>query len=270
MARFDDFELLSGLVGAAPVRRTRMAGGDLSLVERVELQDGRSVILKHGPQVQREAAMLRAIAQSGAPAPEVLGVAGDLLVMEALASDGSLGSAWGALGAAVRLLHDVPGDAYGWESDHAFGPVPIENGWSETWPEFWAERRLRVFLAHVPADLGRRIERLCNSLGVRLPERPKASLLHGDLWTGNVLVAGGQVTGLIDPACYFGHSEVDLAMLCLFGSPSPAFYSAYGPLEPGYRERQAVYSLWPALVHLRLFGGGYRPMVERFLSDCGV
>ena len=95
-------------------------------------------------------------------------------------------------------------------------------------------------------------------------------LLHGDLWGGNVLVAGNRVSGLIDPACYFGHVEVDIAMLTLFDRPGAEFYQAYGPLDPGHEERLLIYRLWPALVHLRLFGGGYRSLVEQHLSAAGV
>jgi fructosamine-3-kinase len=90
------------------------------------------------------------------------------------------------------------------------------------------------------------------------------------MWGGNVLVDGTQVSGLIDPACYYGHDEVDIAMLTLFDHPDAEFYDAYGPLEPGHEERLTIYRLWPALVHLRLFGSGYRGMVERFLSAAGA
>jgi fructosamine-3-kinase len=96
------------------------------------------------------------------------------------------------------------------------------------------------------------------------------ALLHGDLWGGNVLVGGDRVSGLIDPACYYGHSEVDIAMLQMFDHPGEAFFSAYGKLEAGHKERLDIYRLWPALVHLRLFGSGYRPLVERLLTELGV
>jgi fructosamine-3-kinase len=95
-------------------------------------------------------------------------------------------------------------------------------------------------------------------------------LLHGDLWGGNVLAANNRVSALIDPACYYGHAEVDIAMLELFDSPSPSFFEAYGALEPGYRERLVIYRLWPALVHLRLFGDSYRALVLRLLAEAGA
>jgi len=85
-----------------------------------------------------------------------------------------------------------------------------------------------------------------------------------------VLVAGNRVSGLIDPACYYGHVEVDIAMLTLFDRPSTEFYDAYGPLEPGPEERLFIYRLWPALVHLRLFGSGYRSLVEQQLTGARV
>ena len=166
----------------------------------------------------------------------------------------------GALGEALRRLHDVTCERYGWSEDYAFGAVTIPNGWKDSWPEFWADNRLRPFVPYLPGAVGRRLEALCDRLADRLPARPAASLLHGDLWTGNVMG-----TTLIDPACYYGHGEVDLAMLNLFGQPVQAFYEAYRP-EPEWRERMAIYALWPTLVHFRLFGSGYLGMVERFLA----
>jgi fructosamine-3-kinase len=102
-----------------------------------------------------------------------------------------------------------------------------------------------------------------------LPASPLPSHLHGDLWSGNILVAGGQLAALIDPACYHGHAEVDLAMLALFDTPPDDFWESYGPLEEGWEERRPLYQLFPALVHLRLFGPTYASMVDRLLGEYG-
>jgi fructosamine-3-kinase len=258
------------LLGGTLRRTEALSGGSLSQIVRIELTDGREAIVKNGPSPRTEAAMLKAIAASGAPAPAVLGVSDEALAIELLPTDGALSDAWASLGSALATLHRVKGERYGWPQDYAFASLAIENGWADGWPRFWAERRLLVHFAHLPSPLARRIEALAADLANRLPARPVPSLLHGDMWGGNVLVAGTRVSGLIDPACYYGHAEVDLGMLTLFDHPGAEFYDAYGPLEPGHEERLVIYQLWPALVHLRLFGGGYRPMVERFFSEAGV
>jgi len=111
------------------------------------------------------------------------------------------------------------------------------------------------------------VERLAARLPAMLPATPKKSLLHGDLWSGNILVQGGKLAALVDPACYYGDGEVDLAMLTLFDTPPPEFWETYGELEQGWEERRRIYQLFPALVHLRLFGASYGGMVERLLND---
>ena len=140
----------------------------------------------------------------------------------------------------------------------------------KSWPAFWAERRLLPSCPHVASPLARRIETLAADLPNRLPELSAPSLLHGDLWGGNILAGSNKVTALIHPACYYGHGEVDIAMLNVFDGPSRAFYDAYNALEPGWKERLIIYQTLASLVHVRLFGSGYRPMVERLLSEAGV
>lgn len=254
------------LLGATAVRSERLHGGDLSEVVRIYLKDGRVAVAKSGPLAGAEATMLRAIAATGAPTPDVLAVSGDVLVMTDLGEDEGPNSAWGDLGHVLRRLHGDQGGSYGWPVDHAFGSVAIPNAACDDWPEFWARRRLLPACPHIPPDLARKVELLAARLPDLLPKAPPASLLHGDLWSGNVMARAGRITGLIDPAVYRGHAEVDLAMLQLFGHPGPAFWHAYGDSEPGAEERLPIYQLWPALVHLRLFGRGYQGLVERCLK----
>ncbi|UWQ25887.1 fructosamine kinase family protein [Leisingera aquaemixtae] len=257
------------LLGAEVAGARPLHGGDLSEVQLLSLSDGRRVVAKTGPLVAAEAAMLRAIRAAGVPAPEVLGVAGPVLLMEALEETAASTAGWQALGGALQQLHSVTGPQYGWAEDYAFGAVAIPNAPLPGWPAFWAGRRLLAAPDALPRDLQLRIEALCARLPDLLPAAPPAALLHGDLWTGNVLFSGAGAY-LIDPACYHGHGEVDLAMLHLFGTPPAAFHDSYGALEPGYEERRRIYQLWPALVHLRLFGAGYRGMVEARLEALGV
>jgi fructosamine-3-kinase len=266
------------LLGTEPGRVAAIAGGDLSDVVEIGLSDGRTVVAKGGPSPAIEAEMLAAIRGTGAAAPAVLAYDDSVLVLERLPTGGTLGAAWSDLGVELSKLHSVPDDEpsgsqrqpYGWHRDYAFGSVRIENAHVADWPCFWSERRLANQAPHVASDLAARIERLAADLPGRLPARPPPSLLHGDLWTGNILAAESRVTGLIDPACYFGDREVDFAMLRLFGAPGAKLFESYGPLASGHEERLPIYQLWPALVHIRLFGQGYRPMVERLLAASGV
>jgi fructosamine-3-kinase len=245
-------------------------GGSLSTLWRLVLDDGSLAILKYSPAARTEAAMLRALGAAGAPVPAVLAVADDRLILETLAHDAGPGSAWRDLGAVMARVHATRDDRYGWADDYAFGSVAICNRPGDDWLQFWGEHRLAEPAAVLPAGLRRRVEILAGDLANRLPRRPSPSLLHGDLWSGNVLAAGGRITGLIDPACYFGDAEVDLAMLGLFDSPPAGFFDSYGPRAAGWRERLPIYQLWPAIVHARLFGSGYHGLVRRLLAQTGV
>lgn len=259
------------LSGTAVTGLSPLSGGDLSSVSAARLADGRGVVVKTGPMVAAEAGMLRAISATGCPCPAVLGAADGVLVMTRLDDGGRPdAAAWQACGTALRRLHAATGSSYGWPDDHAFGPVPIHNAPLPGWPAFWAERRLLADQSALPADIARRLDGLAARLPDLLPAAPPAALLHGDLWSGNVLWGASGFSGVIDPACYYGHAEVDLAMLQLFGRIGDGFRDGYGGPDPGEAERLPVYQLWPALVHLRLFGGGYRGMVEGLLKQCGA
>ena len=255
-------------LGARVVARRALGGGSLGEVHALTLDDGRRVVLKRDPRAGAEARMLRLIRATGCPAPEVLAEEDDAVLMTALPDGGRPGPAdWAAAGRAIALLHGATGDVPGWSADHGFGPVAIPNAPAPDWPSFWADRRLRPL---APPDLSPRIEALVARLPDLLPRDPRPALLHGDLWSGNLLFGPDGFSGVIDPACFHGDAEVDLAMLTLFGAPDPAFAEAYGPLPDGWAARRPIYQLWPALVHLRLFGGGYRGLVDRLLDAAKV
>ena len=256
--------LLRGRVSAI----SPLHGGDLSEVFRLMLTDGRSCVAKRGPLVDREARMLREIAKTGAHTLAVIGQIDNLLLLQDLPETAPTPNGWRALAETLRLLHHPIDAPYGWSEDYAFGAQTIRNTPSENWPEFWAQNRLLDALPLLPRDLPSRLENLARALPELLPKAPPPALLHGDLWSGNVLFSGDQAW-LIDPASYVGHGEVDLAMLTLFGAPHPDFDTVYGPLEPGWQTRRLIYQLWPALMHLRLFGGSYHGMVSERLTRLG-
>ncbi|MFC2966677.1 fructosamine kinase family protein [Acidimangrovimonas pyrenivorans] len=262
---------LATVLGAPVSGLARIGGGDLSEVWQARDGDGRGIIVKRAAGARTEAVMLAAIEAAGCPVPRVLHGGSGLLVMERLPSGHRPGTAgWAGFGAAAATLHAATGPRYGWSENHAFGPVAIPNAAAPDWPAFWAERRLLAAPEALPAEIARRLDSLAARLPELLPQAPRPALLHGDLWIGNALFGPDGFSGLIDPACSWGDPEVDLAMLALFASPPPAFFDAYGPLPPGAAERVPLYQLWPALVHLRLFGAGYRDLVEGLLRAVGA
>jgi protein-ribulosamine 3-kinase len=261
-------------------------GGSVHPAARVET-DGGTLFLKYDPSGTRgifaaEARGLTALRAATA----------DLVVPEALAwSDAEDDApAWLALpwlepappadrgerlGHGVASLHRArSGGGWGWPADGFIGPLPQDNRPAPTWAEFWRERRLgpplrRLRAAGVEAGSNGAWERLLDLLPELLApaEADGPSLLHGDLWSGNVLhTARGPA--LIDPAAYRGHREADLAMAELFGGFPPRFGDAYReawPLAPGWPRRRAAYQLWYLLVHLELFGAAYLARVEAAL-----
>ena len=264
-------ERVAVLTGVAEDRLERLSAESISEVLLIHRGDGPPVVAKSSPSVATEAAMLRAIAAAGVPAPLVEGEHESALLLEHIPNDGVFSArAWTDAGAAIRRLHDRTGESYGWPVDYAIGTVALDNRESRDWPRFWGEQRLAATAALTDRPLRERVERLAARLGDLLPAAPVPALLHGDLWTGNMLVADGRLVSLIDPACYHGDAEVDLAMLELFCAPPPEFWEAYGPLAPGREERLPIYQLFPALAHLRLWGPGYVPMVERLLAAVGA
>jgi len=256
------------LLGTRVESAARLSGGDLSSVSRLVLADQRSVIAKRGPLVEEEAAMLQVMRATGAPVPTMLAVEKGLLLIEELPATGRLARSWGHLAEILDHLHAPTAEMFGWDQDYAFGQVPITNGRSSDWTSFWANNRLRCHLSQIEPHLAHRVERLANRISDHIPGTPTPALLHGDLWGGNILIESDHVSGLIDPACYYGDRDVDLAMLSLFDQPPDAFYDACG-LAQGWRERQPVYRLWPLLVHVRLFGGAYGQQAGACLAEIG-
>jgi fructosamine-3-kinase len=264
-------ERVAELTGVPENRLERLAGGDLSEVLLVPRAGGPLLVAKGGPNVAGEAAMLRALAAAGVRVPAVEGEYDGILLIDYIPNDGLMSpNAWADVGAAVARLHAQEGGGYGWPVDYALGTVALDNREGHDWVRFWGEQRLLAAASLLDRPWRARIEALVRRLGDLLPTAPRPALLHGDLWAGNILVEGGSLAAFIDPASYYGHAEVDLAMLCLFSAPPDEFWEAYGAQEEGREERLPVYQLFPALVHLRLFGATYAPMTERLLQSLGA
>lgn len=230
-----------------------------------------------------EAYMLNELVhQSELPVPHVHYADADLLVMDFIENDGG-GITQGVERHAAELivkLHATPRERFGYARDTLIGPLHQPNPKSSRWVPFFRDHRLR-FMAEkthaegsLPSPLYARIEHLAERIEDYLIEPAFPSLLHGDLWTGNVLVRGGRIAAFVDPAIYCGHPEVELAFTTMFGTFGQAFFEAYealAPLEPGFHElRSSLYNLYPTLVHVRLFGSGYLARVDQTLARLGL
>lgn len=200
------------------------------------------------------------------------------LVLEDLALGGSGDPA--ALGCGLATMHQVTQEYFGWERDNTIGSTPQINTREGDWAVFWREHRLRfqLDLAERHGFGGRlraRGERLLDALPLLFAgHQPAASLLHGDLWSGNYAYTHGGEPVIFDPAVYYGDREADIAMTELFGGFGRTFYVAYReawPLDEGYAVRKTLYNLYHVLNHLNLFGGGYlsqaQGMIDRLLSE---
>lgn len=236
------------------------------MVRRTTIDGVAAVVKDTSYDATTEAVGLEALRAAGAHVPRVLEATPSRLVLEEVAGDGD----WVGCARRLALVHRDTGDAFGWERDGFIGPLPMANTPAEDWPTFYAEHRLEPWVGDLPDALARRLRSAVDDgrLAALLDHDAPASLVHGDLWSGNVV--GGQ--WLIDPAVHRADRELDLAMARLFGGFPAAFFAAYDeawPLDDGWRERLPALQLFHLLVHVRLFGGGYVRQVADRLDQLG-
>ena len=181
---------------------------------------------------------------------------------------------WRRMGTQLAAMHQVTSDqGFGWHRDNTIGATPQQNGWIESWVEFWRDRRLgpQFELAHDKGGSFPRRDELMSAIP-RLLEghTPRPALLHGDLWSGNAAITKAGEPVILDPATYYGDPEADLAMTELFGRFPAAFYQAYSVVTPtvaGYEQRKVLYNLYHVLNHFNLFGGSYRSQANRMIDQ---
>lgn len=257
-----------------------LPGGDINVVVRLRCGAGSTAVLKQNPKgppglFQAEATGLRALGITNGPRlPGIIAVDEGFLLLEDL-GDGEPGREfWPELGRRVAWLHNHTGERFGFASNNFIGATPQANTWTVDGYVFYAKYRLgaQASLAFSKGRINATDFKRVALLAERLPEiipLQSASLIHGDLWTGNVHAGRDSLPALIDPATHFGWAEADLAMTALFGQFPEPFYAAYleiRPLQAGWRERFPIYQLYHLLNHLNLFGGSYAGAIGRILD----
>ena len=201
--------------------------------------------------------------------------AGAFFLMEYVESKTATSKEMALLGRQLAQLHELSNSrTFGWEENNFIGSLDQSNRRHLDWTSFYVQERLlpqlhlafeKGLLLKTDIPSGEKMDAVCNTLFPNV----KPSLLHGDLWSGNFLISKDGIPFLIDPAIYYGHHEVDIAMTRLFGGFGDSFYNSYReiiPPEPGEEERTDLYQLYYLLVHLNLFGASYKPPVKRILS----
>jgi protein-ribulosamine 3-kinase len=244
-------------------------------------RSGKSFFVKTSPVSPQvfgaEAAGLEALSES-VRTPAVIHASPKLLILEWIESEPPSAGYWSALGSALAKLHSRTRDHFGFENDNFIGLTPQTNPLRSvreiSWSEFFVEHRLKPMLHHSELATDallqanyHRVEPKIRAALTAVKERPV--LVHGDLWNGNVICGPEQAPVFVDPAAYYGHREVDLAMSELFGGFEGEFYAAYEkalPLADGYSSRKAIYNLYHLLNHWILFGESYRGQVMQSLK----
>lgn len=272
-------------VGQPVTELSSFGGGSVAQVYHVKTADGSQFAAKvddgPAPHLDVEAFMLDFLrAHSCLPVPRTLHCRPELLILSYLPGTSSFSSSAETHAAELLAeLHGLSAPAYGFERPTLIGGLHQPNPWSDSWILFFAEQRLHfmaeqgVTSGRLPLEVARRINKLLPRLGEWLEEPSAPALIHGDVWTTNVLAADGRITGFLDPAIYYGSPEIELAFITLFDTFGESFFRRYQelrPLSPGFfAERRDIYNLYPLLVHVRLFGGSYVSGVDRILSRFG-
>lgn len=275
---------LSNLLNETITNISPISGGDVSTAFRIRTQNNAYFLKTNNmPEAltmfKKEANSLSVIAQTNTiKTPLIIScdTFEDLpyLLLEYIKPKSPSTFDFKTLGKQLAKLHQCSSNYFGLDEDNFIGRLPQNNNQHNTWLDFYTHERLLPQL-ELAQKKGLLKEKACPSIGYikeqlqPLFEHIKPSLLHGDLWSGNYLIATDGTPYVIDPAIYYGHHEVDIAISKLFGGFEESFYSAYHdcfPMDYNTKARIDIYQLYYLLVHLNMFGASYYGSVSTILK----
>ena len=175
----------------------------------------------------------------------------------------------------ILKIHKITNKRYGFDFDAQIGGLKQSNKFSENWLDFFREERLNMIFEKIntshsmPKNINLKIEKLLNDLQNRIPKKTKISLLHGDLWSGNILFNDGKLVGFIDPGIYFGHNELEISYLTWFKYVDDTFldfYSDQFKIDKYYYKYEAIYQLYFSLLNVYLWSREYIKDTEKLLD----
>jgi protein-ribulosamine 3-kinase len=267
--------LKEGLGKAYKIKFTKhLSGGCINHAVRAECENEIFFIkwndVSFAGMFESEAKGLRLLKESmEMDIPEVLAFGScstcSYLILEYIHSGSPEMKYWTHFGQALSKMHKHTQSDYGLSFDNYIGTLFQSNQRTGSWKNFFVERRLepQIKLAREAGKINTKTVSDFNSLIKKIPEivmEERPALLHGDLWSGNVMTSEKGQVCLVDPSVYFGHREIEIAFTLLFGGFNKDFYDSYFenfPVTKGFEQRAEIYNLYPLLVHLNLFGGGY-------------
>ncbi len=259
-----------GIINSRIIEKQPIGGGDIGSNYRIKTDDGIYFVkyYKNEGTAAAEALGLAEMAAACAVSlPKLIGYDEHHLVLEFIKSAPKIKGFQQRLGTDLARMHRRSAESgtkgFGFKQDNFIGLTVQKNEWKPRWTDFFIENRID-FQVKLCCDSA--VSDIWSRLRPRVPDilsgtEEPASLIHGDLWAGNVISGRYGEPVLIDPAAYYGHREMELGMTMLFGGFSSEFYAAYDkeyPLKDGWRGRMDLYKLYHVLNHMNMFGGGYR------------
>ena len=258
-----------------------ITGGDINQALHVTLKSNGSIFVKYNGRApadlfEKEAIGLKMLKRHAynLRIPEVLdyGVLDgglSFLVLEFIETSGMNKQHFEKLGQGIAQLHKTLFSHFGADHDNYIGLLPQKNAYRSSFADFFWELELAIKKHHFTLNELGSIDHASKQWADIFPVEDPV-LIHGDLWAGNIFTDSSGNTGILDPAVYYSHREMELSFTHLFGGFDPSFYQAYSeilPLSPGFEQRKRLYQLYPVLVHVNLFGGNYVNQARTIIKE---